>query len=78
MVIAIVGASGAVGQELLAVLEQRQFPLSELRLFGSERSAGTKYLFRGKEHTVQLLRHDDAFKGVDIAFVSAGAGVSRA
>ena len=78
MVIAIVGASGAVGQELLAVLEQRQFPVSELRLFGSERSAGTTYLFRGKEHIVQLLQHDDAFQGVDIAFVSAGAGVSRA
>lgn len=77
MVIAIVGASGAVGQELLAVLEQRQFPVSELRLFGSERSAGSKYLFSGKEHIVQLLRHDDAFKGVDIAFVSAGASVSR-
>jgi len=78
MVIAIVGASGAVGQELLSVLEQRQFPVSELRLFGSERSAGSTYLFRGKEHRVQLLQHDDAFKGVDIAFVSAGAGVSRA
>jgi len=78
MVIAIVGASGAVGQELLAVLEQRQFPISELRLFGSERSAGNTYLFRGKEHTVHLLQHDDAFQGVDIAFVSAGAGVSRA
>ena len=78
MVIAIVGASGAVGQELLRVLEQRQFPCSELRLFGSERSAGSKYLFRGKEHIVQLLQHDDAFRGVDIAFVSAGAGVSRA
>ena len=78
MVIAIVGASGAVGQELLAVLEQRQFPVSELRLFGSERSAGKTYLFRGKAHTVQLLQHDDAFKGVNIAFVSAGAGVSRA
>lgn len=77
MVIAIVGASGAVGQELLAVLEQRQFPVSELRLFGSERSAGSKYLFSGKEHIVQLLRHDDAFKGVDIVFVSAGASVSR-
>ena len=77
MVIAIVGASGAVGQELLAVLEQRQFPVSELRLFGSERSAGKKYLFRSKEYTVQLLQDDDAFKGVDIAFVSAGAGVSR-
>ena len=78
MVIAIVGASGAVGQELLAVLEQRQFPVSELKLFGSERSAGTKYTFCGKEYTVQLLQHNDAFKGVDIAFVSAGAGVSRA
>jgi len=77
MVIAIVGASGAVGQELLAVLEQRQFPVSELRLFGSERSAGKTYLFKGKEHTVRLLQHDDAFKGVDIAFTSAGAGVSR-
>ena len=77
MVIAIVGASGAVGQELLAVLEQRQFPVSELRLFGSERSAGTTYFFHGKEHKVQLLRHDDAFRGVDIAFVSASADVSR-
>ena len=78
MVIAIVGASGAVGQELLAVLEQRQFPVSELRLFGSERSAGRKYGFAGNEYEVRLLQHDDAFKGVDIAFVSAGAGVSRA
>ena len=77
MVIAIVGASGAVGQELLAVLAQRQFPLSELRLFGSERSVGKKYLFGGKEYEVQLLQDNDAFKGVDIAFVSAGAGVSR-
>ena len=77
MVIAIVGASGAVGQELLAVLAQRQFPVSELRLFGSERSAGTKYEFCGKEYEVQLLQHNDAFQGVDIAFVSAGAGVSR-
>ena len=77
MVIAIVGASGVVGQELLQVLAQRNFPLTELRLFGSQRSEGKKYLFCGKEYTVQLLQHDDAFKGVDIAFVSAGAGVSR-
>ncbi|MBO7456535.1 MAG: aspartate-semialdehyde dehydrogenase, partial [Paludibacteraceae bacterium] len=77
MVIAIVGASGAVGQELLAVLAQRQFPISELRLFGSERSAGTKYEFCGKECEVQLLQHGDAFRGVDIAFTSAGASVSR-
>ena len=77
MVIAIVGASGAVGQELLRVLEQRSFPITELRLFGSERSAGQSYLFRGESHTVRLLQHDDAFQGVDIAFVSAGAGISR-
>ncbi|MBO4454471.1 MAG: aspartate-semialdehyde dehydrogenase [Paludibacteraceae bacterium] len=77
MVIAIVGASGAVGQELLRVLEQRQFPVSELRLFGSSRSAGTRYTFRGREYTVQLLEHGDAFRGVDIAFASAGASVSR-
>ena len=77
MVIAIVGASGAVGQELLRVLAQRQFPVSELRLFGSERSAGTKYEFNGRLYEVQLLQHNDAFKGVDIAFVSAGASVSR-
>ena len=77
MVIAIVGASGAVGQELLAVLEQRQFPISELRLFGSERSAGKTYTFCGKQYKVQLLQHNDAFEGVNIAFVSAGAGVSR-
>ena len=78
MVIAIVGASGAVGQELLAVLAQRQFPVSELRLFGSERSAGTTYELNGRQYEVQLLQHNDAFKGVDIAFVSAGASVSRA
>jgi len=77
MIIAIVGASGAVGQELLQVLDQRHFPISELRLFGSSRSAGKRYVFRGKEHEVRLLQHDDAFAGVDIAFVSAGAGVSR-
>jgi len=77
MVVAIVGASGAVGQELLRVLEQRHFPVSELRLFGSQRSVGNTYVWCGKEYKVQLLQHDDAFKGVDIAFASAGASVSR-
>ncbi len=77
MVIAIVGASGAVGQELLKVLDQRNFPVSELRLYGSQRSEGRKYIFRGKPYEVRLLQHDDAFRGVDIAFVSAGASVSR-
>ena len=68
MKVAIVGASGAVGQEFLRVLEERNFPLDELVLFGSTRSAGSKYKFRGKEIEVKLLQHNDDFKGVDIAF----------
>ena len=77
MTIAIVGASGAVGQEFLRVLDERNFPIDELLLFGSERSAGRKYAFRGKEYEVRLLQHNDDFKGVDIAFVSAGGGTSK-
>ena len=77
MVVAIVGASGAVGQELLKVLSERHFPVTELRLFGSVRSAGTEYSFNGDKYIVQELKHGDAFRGVDIAFTSAGASVSR-
>lgn len=77
MKVAIVGASGAVGQEFLRVLEERNFPMDELVLFGSNRSAGKKYTFCGKELTVKLLQHNEDFKGVDIAFVSAGAGISK-
>lgn len=77
MKVAIVGASGAVGQEFLRVLDQRNFPMDDLVLFGSTRSAGRKYSFRGKEYEVQLLRHGDDFRGIDIAFASAGAGTSR-
>ncbi len=77
MKVAIVGASGAVGQEFLRVLDERNFPLDELVLFGSERSAGRKYTFRGKEIEVKLLQHNDDFKDVDIAFASAGAGTSK-
>ena len=78
MKIAIVGASGAVGQEFLRVLEERDFPIDELRLFGSQRSAGRTYTFRGKEVTVRLLQHGtDDFKDIDYAFTSAGAGTSR-
>ena len=76
MRVAIVGASGAVGQEFLRVLEERNFPCDELLLFGSARSAGNKYMFRGQELTVKLLQHNDDFKGVDIAFTSAGGGTS--
>ncbi len=78
MNIAIVGTSGAVGQELLSVLEERNFPLDELVLFGSSRSAGTTYSFKGKEIKVKELQHNDDFKGIDIAFVSAGGGTSIA
>ena len=77
MKVAIVGASGAVGQEFLRVLEERNFPIDELLLFGSSRSAGSKYKFRGKEIEVKLLQHNDDFKGVDIAFTSAGASTSK-
>lgn len=74
---AIVGVSGAVGQEFLRILAGRNFPCDELVLFGSERSAGREYEFRGEKIKVQLLRHGDDFKGVDVAFVSAGGGTSK-
>ncbi|MBP3838853.1 MAG: aspartate-semialdehyde dehydrogenase [Prevotella sp.] len=77
MNIAVVGASGAVGQELLRVLSERNFPIDNLMLFGSARSAGTHFSCQGKDIEVKLLQHGDDFKDVDIAFVSAGAGTSR-
>ena len=77
MNIAIVGASGAVGQEFLRVLDEQNFPIDNLTLFGSKRSAGQKYVFRGKEYEVKELTHGDDFKGIDIAFTSAGASVSK-
>ncbi len=77
MKVAIVGASGAVGQELLRILAERNFPLDDLVLFGSSRSAGSKYNFRGKDYEVKLLQHNDDFKDVDIALASAGAGTSK-
>lgn len=78
MNIAIVGASGAVGQEFLRVLEEQNFPIDSLKLFGSKRSAGRIYKFRGEDYEVKELTHNaDDFKGVDIAFTSAGAGVSK-
>ena len=77
MKVAIVGASGAVGQEFLRILAEREFPIDELLLFGSKRSAGRTYSFRGKDITVKELQHNDDFKGVDIAFTSAGGGTSQ-
>lgn len=77
MRVAIVGTSGAVGQEFLRVLAERNFPLDELILFGSARSSGSTYEFKGKKLTVKELQHNDDFRGIDIALVSAGAGISK-
>lgn len=77
MKVAIVGASGAVGQEFLKVLADRKFPVDELLLFGSQRSAGRTYECGGKRVEVKELRHNDDFRGVDVAFVSAGGGTSK-
>ncbi len=74
--IAIVGATGAVGRELLAVLDQRAFPLRALRLLASPRSAGARLPFRGEQLPVEALAAD-SFRGVELALFSAGAAVAR-
>jgi aspartate-semialdehyde dehydrogenase len=73
--VAIVGATGAVGEQMREVLEQRDFPIAELRLLASERSAGQFLLFRDKSIRVDIL-DEDSFRGIDIALFSAGASVS--
>jgi aspartate-semialdehyde dehydrogenase len=75
-VVAIVGATGAVGVELIRCLEERGFPVSELRLFASARSAGKTLTFRGLQLTVREL-NEHSFSGVDIALFSAGASTSK-
>ncbi len=75
-VVAIVGATGAVGVELLRCLEQRKFPLKELKLFASARSAGKTMKFRGKDLPVQELT-EASFAGVDIGLFSAGSGTTK-
>ncbi len=75
-VVAVVGATGAVGIELIRCLEERRFPLSKLRLLASARSAGKTLPFRGQEIPVEELK-EDSFRGVDIALFSAGGGISR-
>ena len=79
MKIAIVGASGAVGQEFLKVIKEQNFPVTELRLFGSKRSAGRKIIFNDKEYEIKELTHDceNDFKDLDFVFTSAGAGTSK-
>ncbi|MCA9604798.1 MAG: aspartate-semialdehyde dehydrogenase [Myxococcales bacterium] len=74
--VAILGATGVVGREMLKVLEQRAVPVGRLALLASPRSAGTKLTFRGEEHTVEAVT-EEAFAGIDVALFSAGAGTSR-
>jgi len=74
--VAIVGATGAVGQEMIRVLEQRNFPVSKLTLLASKRSVGTKLGYKGQEIAVQELT-EHSFAGVDVALFSAGATMSR-
>lgn len=77
MNIAIVGASGAVGHEFLRVLDEQNFPIDNLRLFGSSRSAGSSMEFRGESYIIEELTPESDFSGVDIVFTSAGAGTSK-
>jgi len=74
--VAVVGATGAVGSEILKILDERKFPVGELRLLASERSLGKSLEFRGRPINVELLT-SDSFNGIDIALFSAGASRSR-
>ena len=74
--VAVVGATGAVGQEFLAVLAQRNFPIGTLKLLASARSAGKTIEFKGKTHKIEELT-EDSFKGVDLALFSAGGSISK-
>jgi len=74
--VAIVGATGAVGQEFITLLQERNFPLEEIVFLASSRSAGKTIQFRGQDHTVQELTAD-SFKGVDLALFSAGGSISK-
>ncbi|MBD2845232.1 aspartate-semialdehyde dehydrogenase [Paenibacillus sp. IB182496] len=75
--VAVVGATGAVGEQILKLLEQRDFPVAELKLLSSARSAGKTLMFKGREITVQEAT-PESFAGVEIALFSAGGGVSKA
>ncbi len=74
--VAIAGATGMVGQEMMKVLEQRDFPVASLRLLASERSRGKSFDFRGRTIDIEVL-DEKSFEGIDIALFSAGAGISR-
>ena len=75
-VVAIIGATGAVGREMIAILEQRRFPLASLRLFASPRSRGTRIAFRANDIVLEDLAHGAVPEGIDLALFSAGKGIS--
>ncbi len=75
-VVAVVGATGAVGNEMIETLEKRNFPVDKIRFFASENSAGKKLKFRGKDITVESI-NENSFKGIDIALFSAGGERSK-
>jgi len=70
------GATGAVGQELLSILEERNFKMDSLKLLASKRSSGKKLKFKGEELTIEELTHD-SFRGIDLVLSSAGAAISQ-
>lgn len=74
--VAIMGATGAVGVEMREILEERKFPIAEIRFLASERSAGKKISFRGKTYTVRVL-DENSFEGIDIVLASAGGSLSK-
>ena len=74
--VAIMGATGAVGQVMMEILAERNFPVGDLRLLASARSAGRTFAFRGEDLTVQELR-EDSFEGIDIVLASAGGSLSK-
>ena len=74
--VAVVGATGLVGREMLKTLSQRNFPINQLKLIASERSEGKKIQFEDRELNVESVK-DDTFEGIDIALFSAGSGVSK-
>ena len=74
--VAIMGATGAVGEEMLKILEERNFPVARLALLASHRSVGKKYSFQGRETAVQELK-EDSFRDIDIVLASAGGSISK-
>ena len=74
--VAVVGATGAVGNEMIRILQERNFPVAQLRLLASERSLGKSLPFAGEELPVEVLG-DESFGGIEIALFSAGGGISE-